>query len=269
MGMSIGTLMGVLFGFGLFIASIATSTNNYLIFISGASFLMVAGGTLASSFISFQARYVILAIKELPRLFKVQRVGRKTLNTETGMVIKWGLAAKKGGLIALEKQIKSIRPKDPYLIYGLELVSTGYSGEEVRDMLTATIESTFERNLVPASILRYMSSTAPAFGMIGTLVGLIIMLESMGADSSQLGKGLAVALTTTLYGVLMARLIFLPGATKATQKEEISRFRKYLLLEGFVMLAEDRGPRYMVDKMNSFLDPEIQYRTKRLKRKKT
>lgn len=265
MGMSIGTLMGVLFGFGLFIAAIALSTKNYRLFLDAAGFLMVAGGTLASSYISYQARYVSLALKELPRLFKVQRVGRKTLNTETGMVIKWGLAAKKGGLLELEKQIKSIRPKDPYLIYGLELVSTGYSGEEVREMLTATIESTFERNLVPANILRYMGAASPVFGIIGTLIGLIIMLASMGGDTSELGKGFALAMNTTLYGALLARLIFLPAANKATQKEEISRFRKYLLLEGFVMLAESRSPRYMVDKMNSFLDPAIQYRTKKLR----
>ena len=261
--LSITTIMGLIFGLGLFFGSIFLSTSNPMIFVSGASFLLVAGGTLAATFVSYQPRYVILALGNLGQLFMEQKVGRKTLNRDTGMVIKWGFTAKKGGMPALEKEIKSIRPRDPFLIFGLELVVSGYSGSDVRAMLTANVESTFGRNMVQVNILRYMAACAPAFGMIGTLIGLIVMLESMGGDMGTLGQGLAVALITTLYGVFMARLIFMPAAAKAEQKEQIHRFRNYLLLEGFVMLAEDKGPQFMVDKMNSFLDPAIQYRRRK------
>jgi chemotaxis protein MotA len=260
--MSLSTLIGFLIGLGLFLSSIVLSTNNYLIFCNLPSLLLVVGGTLACAFVSYQSRYVWLSLKNVGRLFIEQQVGRKTLNKDTAMTIRWGAVLKKGGLPELEKEIRAIRPPDNFLIFGLELVVSGYSGEEVRETLAANIESTFGRNMVQVDILRSMAGTAPAFGMIGTLVGLIIMLESMGADTSQLGRGMAVALITTLYGVLIARLLFLPAAAKAQQKEEIARFRNYLLLEGFVMLAENRSPQYMVDKMNSFLDPTIQYRRK-------
>lgn len=260
--MSLSTLIGVIVGLILFFSAIFFSTDNYLVFLSGPSLLLVMGGTFAAAFISYQARYVILSLKNIGHLFVAQRVGRKTLPQDTAMVIRWGLTVKQGGFPALEKQLKAIEPPDNFLIFGLELVVSGYTPDEVRAMLTDNIESTFERNLVQVDILRYMAAAAPAFGMIGTLIGLIIMLESMGADSANLGKGLAVALVTTLYGVFLARMIFLPAAAKAQQKEEIARFRNSLLMEGFIMLSEGRGPQYMADRMNSFLDPAIQYRRK-------
>jgi chemotaxis protein MotA len=95
--------------------------------------------------------------------------------------------------------------------------------------------------------------------MIGTLVGLIIMLDKMGDDPSQLGPGMAVALITTLYGVLFSRLVLLPAAAKVQQREEIVRFRNYLVAEGLALLAERKSPRYIQDRMNAFLDPSIHF----------
>lgn len=95
--------------------------------------------------------------------------------------------------------------------------------------------------------------------MIGTLIGLIVMLDSMGSDPSALGAGLAVALNTTLYGVLMARLFFVPAANKLQQRQEILRFRHELVVEGMALLAEKRSPRFIQDRMNSFLDPSIRF----------
>ncbi len=113
-----------------------------------------------------------------------------------------GYLVKKSGLLALEREIKSAKKQDHFLNYGIELVITGYSGEEVRQMLSAASNGAFQRAMVQALILKNMAAAAPAFGMIGTLVGLIIMLESLATDPESLGPGLAVALLTTLYGVL-------------------------------------------------------------------
>ena len=95
--------------------------------------------------------------------------------------------------------------------------------------------------------------------MIGTLVGLIIMLDDMGTDPTQLGKGLAVALNTTLYGVIMSRMVCLPASNKMMQRHEINRFRHELLLEGLALLADRKNPRFIQDRMNSFLDPAIRF----------
>ncbi len=113
--------------------------------------------------------------------------------------------------------------------------------------------------MVEAYILKNMAAAAPAFGIIGTLIGLIVMLSTLGGDASAMGEGLAVALMTTLYGVLLARMVFMPAASKLSQKESILRFRNYLIGESLAMLSENRSPRYIQDRMNSYLDPKIHY----------
>ncbi|NQU59422.1 MAG: MotA/TolQ/ExbB proton channel family protein, partial [Rhodospirillales bacterium] len=143
---------------------------------------------------------------------------------------------------------------------------SGYSGAEVREILTNTVETTFGRNTVPVFILKDMAAGAPAFGMVGTLVGLVVMLNSMGGDPSQLGAGLAVAMITTLYGVFFARVIFMPAASKVMQREQIVKFRNYLVLEGLCMLADRKSPRFIQDKMNSYLDPAIHFDIDKMKK---
>ena len=101
--------------------------------------------------------------------------------------------------------------------------------------------------------------------MIGTLIGLVIMLGNLD-DPSALGPALSVALITTLYGVLFSQLIFLPAATKMQQREEIVRFRNYLVAEGLTLLAERKSPRFIQDKMNSYLDPAIHFDIDKMKK---
>jgi len=257
--MSIATLLGFLAGIGLFLGAIITSTDNYLSFLSGSSIIMVLGGTLSATFIGYQGRYVMLALKDIGFLFIKGKVDRKMLTLETGKIIRWGYLVKKQGLLALEKEIKGAKNQDHFLNYGIELVISGYFGDEVRAMLTAASTGAFQRAMVQADILKNMAAAAPAFGMIGTLVGLIIMLQSLGSDPGGLGAGLAVAMLTTLYGVLLARLVFIPTSSKVVQKESITRFRNFLVTEGFSMLADHKSPRFIQDKMNSYLDPAIHY----------
>ncbi len=216
------------------------------------------GGTLAATFVGQEARYVMLALKGIAGTFTPQRVNRNILNQEVGRIIRWGYLVKEKGFLPMEDEIKKVS-SDPFLVFGVELLITGYSGDEVRGTLESVADNTFERNMVPANILRSMGGTAPAFGMIGTLIGLIVMLDAMGDNPDALGPGLAVALNTTLYGVLLARLVFVPAANKLQQRQEILRFRHELVVEGFALLAEKRSPRFIQDRMNSFLDPSIRF----------
>ncbi len=256
--MSINTFIAFLLCVSLFVGAITFSTDNYMIFFSFSSFLMVVGGTLAATFLGQEARYVLLACGGIMSMFSVQRVGRSILNQEVGRIIRWGYLAQQRGVVALDGELKKVE-NDPFLSFGLELVLSGYKGGEVRANLDNVADRTFEREMVPANICRNMASTAPAFGMIGTLVGLIIMLDDMGSDPTQLGRGLAVALNTTLYGVIMARFILLPAANKMTQRQEINRFRHDLLTEGLALLSDRKNPRFIQDRMNSYLDPTIRF----------
>ncbi len=263
--MSFATILGVLIGFGLFVGSVVMSTDNFLIFLNAPSFIMVIGGTFAATFIAYEPRYVLLSLKGLQSIIFAQKVHRNILTQEVGRVIRWGYIIQKSGLPGLESDAGKLRKQDRFLGFGIDLVISGYTGPEVREIMATTVESTFGRNTTQAKILRNMGSTAPAFGMIGTLVGLIIMLDNMGDDPSALGPGMAVALVTTLYGVLFARLILLPAASKVQQREEITRFRNYLVVEGLALLAERKSPRYIQDRMNAFLDPAIHFNIDKMK----
>ena len=259
--MSIATILGFVFGLGLVGAAIVQATTNFAIFVDPGSLMIVVGGTLASAFISYEPRYVIGSLKEIGGLFKKPKADRKLLTTETGKIIRWGFLVKKHGILALEREIKSAKSQDAFMRYGVELVITGYTGEEVRTMLANAAGGQFQRGMVNSDILKSMGATAPAFGMIGTLVGLIVMLGSLGGEggAEALGLGLAVAPNTTLYGVLVSRIVFIPASAKTSRREGILRFRNFLITEGFVLLAESKSPRFIQDKMNSYLDPKIHY----------
>ncbi len=264
--MSFATIIALFMAFGLFLGSIIISTDNYFIFLSGSSFVMVAGGTLASTFISYEPRYVLLSLRLIYRMIASPKVGRNVLKSEVGRIIRWAYTVQKKGIPALEQEANKAVRGDKFMKFGIDMVVSGYTGDEVREIMTTTIETTFGRNTVQVQILKNMGAAAPAFGMIGTLVGLIIMLDNMGGDPSSLGKGLAVALLTTLYGVLFSRIIFLPAATKILQREEIIRFRNYLIAEGLSLLADKKSPRYIQDRMNSYLDPAIHFNIDKMKK---
>jgi chemotaxis protein MotA len=256
---ALDTLIGIILGFALFFYAIFSSTSNYEMFINLPSLLMVVGGTFAATMISFRGLYVFRSLKELVAIFYPQNINPQTLYSEVENIINWARIAKQRGMKELEIHIKNSKIDDEFLRYGGTLLITGYRGDELRTMLTNFIETTFERNMVNSYVLRTMANYAPAFGMLGTVIGLIIMLEHMGDDPSGLGKGLAFALITTLYGILIAQLLLKPASEKAKQKQEILRFRNLLVAEGLVMLGDNKDSGTIQDMMNSFLDPDLHF----------
>ena len=257
--MSLPTIIGFVVSIALFLVAIIEATTNFLIFLHLSGFLMVIAGTLAATFVAFEARYVMLALGLIRSVFSSPRMARTMLPNEVARIIRWSYMVQKGGLSALESDTKSLKQQDAFLAFGVNLVISGYSGPEVREMLGNQVQTTFQRRTVPTEILKYMASNAPAFGMMATLVGLVIMLDNMGSDPSKLGPGMAVGLLGTLYGVLFARLILMPTASKVFQREAIVRFRNMLISEGLALLAERKSPRFIQDAMNSYLDTAIHF----------
>jgi chemotaxis protein MotA len=255
---SLATIAGTVFGFALILGAIAHGTDNWISFISIEGFLIVIGGTIANAFMSYQAIYVVRGFQAMAHMVKKAKATREGLNSELMRLIKWAYLVHAKGLAGLEGEAGE-QIKEPLLRYGVNLVITGYQPEIIRKMMNTAVEADFERAITPVTVLRNMASTAPAFGMVGTLVGMVIMLQNIQGDMSQIGTGLAVALLATLYGIIMARLVCLPAADKLMQKEEIMRFRNYMMTEGLVLLAEKQSPRFMQDRLNSFLEPDIHF----------
>lgn len=251
MAISFSTLFGVIFGVGIVAWGVLSATTNWQIFLSLPSLQIVLGGTLTSAFIGYRWRYIVNALYSILRVFVEQKITPATLVQDVGMVVEWGRQAQRTGLEAFEAI--GGESKDEFIQYLCQLVSTGYTKEEVRQFGETTIEESYFRNLSIANILNSMGSTAPAFGMVGTLIGLIVMLSKMD-DPSQMGPGLSLALMTTLYGILIARFIFMPCSTKIRQILAIQRFREYLLMEGFLLIMDKRSAFYIQDRLNAFLD---------------
>jgi chemotaxis protein MotA len=257
--MSTASLLGVILGLGLIALSILLSTPDWMIYFDSASVLMVLGGTLAAAYMGYHSFNVHTAFKAIWWMFQKPKSTREGLNTEIMRLIKWSFIVQAKGLPALENEIRTVQANDPVIRYCLELVITNHRPEELRAMMMTAVEAEYERQTIPVQVLRSMASNSPAFGMIGTLVGLVAVLGGMGADPEALmnvvGSGMSLALITTLYGVFFARLVFLPAANKLLEKEETERFRNLMMVEGLSMLADKKTPRYMQDRLNSFLHP--------------
>jgi chemotaxis protein MotA len=172
------------------------------------------------------------------------------------MTIDWSKKVQAEGQAAYDSIAK--QSKDEFVKYIFNLASTGYKADDLRTFGSTNVEEHYFRHLQESHILNNMGSMTPAFGLVGTLLGLIVMLGKL-EDPSKLGPGLSLALTATLYGLLFARFVFMPASTKAKQILSIERFRHYLLLEGLLLIMEKKPAMYIQDRLNSFLDRREQY----------
>ena len=264
MFISLSTLLGVVLGMAVVGWGVWSATEDWNMFISYGSAAIVLGGTITSAFIGFRWRYIFKALLGILKIFLRQKISPKTLAKDVGFIIQWSKEVKQEGKLGYDKIGKG--SKDLFIKQITSLISTGYSIDEVREFSETAIEEHYFRHLSECNILNNMASAAPAFGMVGTLIGLIVMLGNMD-DPSQMGPGLSTALMTTLYGVLVARFVFQPCSTKLKQIMGINRFREFLLLEGFMLIMENRSPFYIQDKLNSYLDRKVQYGDTKVKKK--
>lgn len=251
-------LAGV-FGALLMLCAAALCTSNFLAFFSLEGLLVVGGGVITVAYMSFQANDVRTALRAIGDMFREAPTTHDHLQKDVLHILTWARMVREKGLIGLEAGVvKEGAAKDPFVRYGLNMVISDYSPAEVRKMMETAAEAHDERACVPAHILQTMASHAPAFGMVGTLLGMVAMLCSLGDNATNIGPTLAVSFLATLYGVLSARMIFMPAASRLMQKIDNMRFRNQLITEGLVMLVSNKSSIYIRDHLNSFLRPDMQ-----------
>ena len=256
---SFSTLIGLLVAIGLFIFAVVSSTENYLMFLSLSSFALVAGSTFAASMISYSTRDVLVAVKGLLATFFHTPTSQKHLRSHVQRFVEWGNIYRTEGIASLESSLTATEQKDHLITHGMELLGSGYKNHDIRTMLTDDMDAHWQRLTLESKVLNTMAVYAPGFGMVGTIIGLIIMLDNMNGDMAALGKGLALALITTLYGVVLSNLIFKPAANQVTEKQEALYFRNQMMVDGFVLLAEKRDGFYIQDRLNAYLSPSSRY----------
>lgn len=262
---AITTLVGFVGGLFLFVLSVISATDSYIIFLSVPSIILVLGGTIAATFISYDSRDILGAIAGMLSILRRDRNKESRYRDDIKTILDLSNIQRSEGRIALENNIPKNYRKDPFISFAVDLIVSNYKSHEIRMMLTDIMMSNFEKGFVRSAIMKSMASYAPAFGMIGTIIGLIIILSSFGGDITQLGQGLSLALITTLYGVILANFLFAPAAEKIARLADKRQYREKVMLEGFVLLADRKSGLAIQDKLNSLLTPEIRYRSDKSK----
>ncbi len=253
------SIAGASVGFFLIISAILVGTNNLLGFLSIEGLMIVVGGSLAVAFMSFEANYVMEALRSIGLMFKKAETTHENLQKDLIEIINWARIVKDRGLLGLESETDKKGINDPFVRYGINMVVSNYEPEDVRRMMETAADAAYERATIPSRVLAAMAGHAPAFGMVGTLVGMVIMLGNLDSDMSGIGAGLSISLLATLYGVVTARMVYMPASAKLQQKQEALRFRNQLITEGMVLLVANKSPRYIQDRLNSFLSFESHY----------
>ncbi|NLW86602.1 MAG: motility protein A [Planctomycetes bacterium] len=244
--MDIATIVGLLFGLFCIIWSIMQSEGGQ-VFINIPSMFITVGGMIASTFIHFSMKQVL----SLLSIMKKTLIYKASTELETiQKMVNYTAINRRDGALALEKQLQSAG--DSFLVMALRMVIDGQKPDAMEDQLSLEIQSLQERHGNGKKMLEFMGNAAPAWGMIGTLIGLIQMLQSLD-DPSQIGGGMATALITTFYGSFLANLIFLPLAGKLGIRSKKETVLRQMIAEGALALARGDSPTAVRERMQTFV----------------
>jgi len=254
--MDIASLIGISAGIGLIVLGIYQLTPNFIVFVSYSSFLIVAGGSFAATLLSFSLQDVFGLLRSTMAVFKKQKID---MPGEVEAIVELAPIARKS-MQEMEKSLGTV--KNFFLRDGLQMVVDGYNPDEIREILETRIENRILREKSEANVLRTMGKYAPAFGMIGTLIGLVVMLYGMadmasGGDDpmSVLGGGMGAALITTFYGTILANMFFNPMAEKFETRIKKQTTMQQMLIEGALLIHARKHPLIVREKLNSYLRP--------------
>ena len=247
--MDIATLLGLVIGITVVGLAIMTGSG-FGIFLNLPGFLIVLGGTFAATLIKFPISGVFVAFfVGIRAAFVNERESPAEIIELTMRLVK---RARKVGLVGLEK----VSVRNNFFRKGIQLCAAGRDVDFIRKMMTREMELAIQRQETGEKVFRAIGESAPAFGLVGTLVGLVQMLSSMD-DPTTIGRAMAVALLTTLYGVLIAQLIALPISDKLEAKNEIERGNRVLIIEALIQIHERNNPTAVLDILEAYL-PEKQ-----------
>lgn len=246
--MDIATIIGIASGL-FFIISQIISGGNADIFVHIPSMMIVAGGTLAATLVSFPLKEVIGVMKVVKNAFRVN-------NHEEIKIIRQFVdlaqVTRKNGILAMDKELSKV--EDEFMRTGLEMTVDGTEPETIQAVMETELAYLKGRHKRGQQIFLTMGTYSPAFGMIGTLIGLITMLKNL-EDPSTIGLGMAVALITTFYGSFLANLVFLPIAEKLKNRSSQEVNVKELIIEGVLSIQTGEHPRNINRKLLNYIPP--------------
>ena len=242
-GMWLGCILGSLL---IFCAIVFGGQEGLTPFWNTSALCIVFGGTAAALFIAFPVKSILKSLYAVKTCFVQQKQNAESIIEQ---IVFFAESVRREGLLVQEHRLESIR--DPFLAEGLHLIIDGLPKKTVESILNNEIETLQYRHHQGRNIILHCGKYAPAFGMVGTLIGLILMLTQLNAET--VGPGVAVAILTTLYGIIAANLFFLPIAEKLKQRHEAEMRIKAMIVQGVLAIQSGEHPRIIQMQLLTFL----------------
>jgi chemotaxis protein MotA len=249
--MDIATVLGLGLAVAAIVYSVMAGGGSFGAFVDYPSIACVVGGAVAVVFICFPLK-VVLSVFKVTKVVFLNKPPNLPELIET--LVNLAEVARRDGLLALESKIADIR--NPFIELGIQMAVDGTQPDVIEDVLRTEIDAIATRHLQGKGVMDQAGRFAPAFGMIGTLLGLVMMLGNMD-DPSAIGPGMAVALLTTLYGAMISNMFTIPFAEKLNflNKQELQSLE--IALKGIMGIQAGDNPRVIEQKLNSFLHPKL------------
>ena len=262
-----GTLIGLLAGIGIVTIGIIAGGGNIYWFMNFNSLLIVVGGTFAATMVNLPLKAVSNVFNILKNVFKGEDYNYSGVIDE---IVQKATKARKDGLLSLEADIPKIR--DGFFKNGIELAINERDAKRLRTFLNLEMNNIHSRHIAGQELFLYMASYAPAFGMLGTVLGLIIMMNNFASGDNhsdisfsvaerfaELLSGMGLALITTFYGVFFANMIFLPVGGKLKRRSENEMMLKNIVVEGIISIHAREHPVLIREKLMTFVPSQYRY----------
>lgn len=254
--MDIATVLGVILALALILSSIVIGGGSFVAFFDAPSVMVVCGGAVAAAMISFPMKSFLSVFGVVMKVFFNKPASIPQLIEE---IVSLAETARRDGLLALEGRLGEI--ENQFVVLGIQMAVDGTRPEVMEDILRTELDAVATRHRDGKALLDCMGRFAPAFGMIGTLMGLVIMLGDM-SDPSKIGAGMAVALLTTMYGAIAANVVFLPFAEKLGFNNKQELLTMEIIVRGIMAIQSGENPRIIEQKLNTFIPPKLRDNTK-------
>ena len=248
--MDITTIVGLIAGFTLIIMGIYNG-GELSSFIDTGSLLITVGGTFAATLIAYPLSQVVGIIGIVKKAFLFKSIPPTELIEK---IVGFAETARREGILALEQAVQEV--DDTFMASGIRLAVDGTEPELIQTILETELNFVEERHKFGAGMFEAMGTYGPAMGMVGTLIGLVIMLSNLD-DPSAIGPGMALALITTFYGAVTANLIYIPIAAKLKARSAEEGLQKRMIMEGIMSIQSGDNPRIVEQKLNVFISPNL------------
>jgi chemotaxis protein MotA len=248
--MDVGTILGMIAGMILIVLSIVFSKGALMLYVDFPSMLMTIGGSICAMLVGHGLPKFLGQVKWIRLVIRVPHWGEERA---IARLVTFSEKARREGLLALEDDLEEV--EDDFMRKGIQLVVDGTDPEIIKEILYTEVNQMQARHEEGATFYGDWSTLAPAFGMIGTLAGLIAMLQNIN-DKSSMGAGMAMALITSLYGAIMCYLLFSPWKRKLQDQDADETRLREIMVEGILSIQSGDNPRILEEKLVSFLPPK-------------